>query len=92
MKNKHQAQRRQNTLKIPPNPMISHNTINNVGYRDTLNRVTDVLNLLTELDLSKGLSDETENGIFWVQLMVIDSVKYVSRALEETDRENTEDG
>ncbi len=42
-----------------------------------------MLNLLTELDLSKGLSPSMENGLFWVQLMVIDSVKYVSQALAQ---------
>jgi hypothetical protein len=41
-----------------------------------------VLKLLAELDLSEGLSPGAENGLYWVQLMLVESVSYVSSALE----------
>lgn len=75
----------ENAQKVPTNPIISINSENNVGYRDTLDRAADILRLLTELDLSSGLSPGAENGLFWVQLMLIDSLNYVSGALEETN-------
>ncbi len=74
--------------KIPPIPLIADNTSNNVGYRDTLDRVVDVMKLLTELDLSRGLSPGAENGLFWVQLMLIDSLRYVSKELKPDSPEN----
>ena len=59
--------------KIPTIPLIADSLGNNVGHRDTLNRVATVIQLLTELNLSEELSPETENGLYWVQLMLIDS-------------------
>jgi len=72
---------------IPSNPLVADNLGNNVGYRDTLDRVVAVLQLLAVLNLSEDLSPEAENGLYWVQLMLIDSVSYVSDALDnETDK------
>ncbi len=67
---------------IPSNPLIAVSIGNNVGHRDTLNRVATVLELLTEVNLSDELSSGAENGLYWVQLMLIDSVRYVSDALD----------
>lgn len=69
---------------IPPNPIIAANSANNVGYRDTLDRVAAVLQLLTELHATEGLSPKAETGHYWIQLMLIDAVKYVSEALGDT--------
>lgn len=66
---------------IPTIPLIADSLGNNVGHRDTLNRVATVIQLLTELNLSEELSPETENGLYWVQLMLIDSIRHVSDAL-----------
>ena len=65
----------------PPIPLVESNPTNNVGYQDTLDRIAAVLHLLTELDLSEGLSSKAENGRYWVHLMLIDSINYVSDAL-----------
>jgi len=62
--------------------LIADNVGNNVGYRDTLDRAVSVLQLLTELNLSEDLSPGAENGRYWVQLMLIDSLKYMSDALD----------
>ena len=67
---------------IPAIPLISDSQIRNVGYRDTLDRVVDVLKLLSDLDLSDGLSPKAENGLYWIHLTLIESLAYVSRALE----------
>ena len=68
---------------IPSNPLIADNLSNNVDYRDTLDRVVAVLQLLAVLNLSENLTPEAENGLYWVQLMLIDSVGYVSDALDD---------
>ena len=75
-----------NTLEIPPIPLISDNTPNNTGYRDTLDRVVSVMQFLTEMDLSKGLSPNAENGLFWVNTMLIDSLRYLSKELEPEEQ------
>ena len=67
---------------VPPNPIIAANSANNVDHRDTLDRVAAVLQLLTELNISEGLSPRAESGRYWIQLMLIDSIKYVSDALD----------
>ena len=74
--------------KIPSIPLIADNIGNNVGYQDTLDRVATVLQLLTELDLSGGLSPRAESGHYWVLLMLIDSVNYVSDALANKTTNN----
>jgi len=63
------------------NPLIAENLDNNVGFRDTLDRVAAVLQLLTEIDLSEEWSPRAKMGHYWVLLMLIDSVNYVSDAL-----------
>jgi hypothetical protein len=67
---------------IPPIPLIAHHPNRQVGHRDTLERVVSVLELLAELDYGKGLSPNAESGLYWVQMMLIESLNYVSRALE----------
>jgi hypothetical protein len=67
---------------IPPIPLISPHSGRQVGHRDTLERVASVLELLTELDYGKGLSPNAETGLYWVHMMLIESLNYVSRALE----------
>ena len=74
--------------KIPPIPLIADDLANNIGYRDTLDRVVSVMQLLTELDLSRGLSPKAENGLYWIQLMLIDSLSYVSDELESNEQKN----
>lgn len=68
--------------KIPANPLIAESSGKNVGYRDTLDRVAAILQLLTEMNLTEGLSTGAETGRYWIQLMLIDSVKYVSAGLD----------
>lgn len=75
-------------VKIPAIPLIADSPGNSVGYRDTLDRVAAVLQLLSEINLSEGLSSGAETGHYWVQLMLIDSVKYVSDALDKTTNDN----
>jgi len=65
----------------PPIPLIADESGNNVGYRDTLDRVAAVLQLLNEMDSSEGLSPRAKSGRYWILLMLIDSVKYISDAL-----------
>ena len=48
------------------------------------------MQLLTELDLSKGLSPRAEDGLYWVQLMLIDSINYVSDALAKPEHQAEE--
>lgn len=67
--------------KIPPNPLVTNCPKNSVGHRDTLDRVAAVLLMLTEMNLAEGLSPNAETGRYWVQLMLIDAVKYVSDGL-----------
>ena len=45
-------------------PLISDSQIRNVGCRDTLDRVVDILKLLSDLNLSDGLSPRAENGLY----------------------------
>ncbi len=73
---------------IPSNPLVADNLGNNVGHRDTLNRVVAVLQMLTELNISEEVSPEVGNGLYWVQLMLIDSVNYVSDALDTKTTHN----
>jgi len=49
----------------PPIPLIADESGNNVGYRDTLDRVAAVLQLLNEMDLSEGLSPRAKSGHYW---------------------------
>jgi len=73
----------------PPSiPLIADDSGNNVGYRDTLDRVVAVLQLLSEMDLSEGLSPRAKSGHYWILLMLIDSVKYVSDALIDETSDN----
>jgi len=68
----------------PPSiPLIADNSGNNVGYRDTLDRVAAVLQLMTEIDLSEELSAKAKSGHYWILLMLIDSVNHVSDALAD---------
>jgi len=74
---------------IPPSiPLIADDSGNNIGYRDTLDRVVAVLQLLSEMDLSEGLSPRAKSGHYWILLMLIDSVKYVSDALIDETSDN----
>lgn len=70
------------TNSIPAIPLVSDSPVRNVGCRDTLDRVVDVLKLLSDLDLSDGLSPRAENGLYWIHLTLIESLGYVSRTLE----------
>ncbi len=68
----------------PPSiPLIADNSDNNVGYRDTLDRVAAVLQLMTEIGLSGEMSARAKSGHYWILLMLIDSVNYVSDALAD---------
>ena len=76
-------------MKPPYIPLIEHELKNNLGHRDTLDRVSAVLHLLVTLDLSEGLSPKAQSGYYWIHLMLIDTVEYVSDALaHKTGDEN----
>jgi len=64
-----------------PFPLIAEDTDNNIGHQDTLNRVEDILQLLTELDLSEEWSTKAKTGHYWILLVLIDSIRHVSDAL-----------
>ncbi|PCJ89228.1 MAG: hypothetical protein COA54_00375 [Thiotrichaceae bacterium] len=66
---------------VPPSPLIAEDSGNNVGHQDTLNRIEDILQLLTELDLSEEWSAKAKTGHYWILLVLIDSIRYVSDAL-----------
>ena len=75
--------------KTPPSsPLIADHPGNNVGYRDTLDRVASILQLLTELDMSEGFSLKARTGHYWILLILIDSVNYVSDALSDEEKRN----
>ena len=78
----HSGQKTTGGCHIPPIPLISLHSGRQVGHRDTLERVASVLELLTELDYGKGLSPNAETGLYWVHMMLIESLNHVSRALE----------
>ncbi len=63
-------------------PLIAEDSGNNVCHQDTLHRVEDILQLLTELDLSEGCSAKARTGHYWIMLMVIDAVRHVSDELD----------
>lgn len=69
--------------KLPANPLVENCSGNIVGYRDTLDRVVAVLQLLNEMNLTEGLSSSAESGRYWIQLMLIDAVKCVSDGLDQ---------
>ena len=71
---------------VPPIPLIGHQSNRQVGYRDTLERVVCVIELLAEMDYGTGLSPKAETGLYWVQMMLIESLNYVSQALETETR------
>ncbi|PCJ86602.1 MAG: hypothetical protein COA54_07730 [Thiotrichaceae bacterium] len=62
-------------------PLIADDSGNNVCYQDTLDRVAAILQLLTELDSSEEWSPKAKTGHYWVLLILIDSVNFVSDAL-----------
>ena len=64
-----------------PSALIADDSGNNVGHQDTLDRVAAILQLLTELDLSEEWSPRAKTGHYWILLMLIDSVNYVSDSL-----------
>ena len=72
---------------IPPIPLISDHSNRQVGRRDTLERVICVIELLAEMDYGKGLSSKAETGLYWVQMMMIESLNYISQALAAEKRE-----
>lgn len=76
------AEPRQHGKPCPPIPLISQHSNHQVGHRDTLERVVSVLELLAELDYGKGLSPKAETGLYWVQMMLIESLNHVIRSLE----------
>ena len=67
---------------VPPIPLIGDNANHQVGRRDTLERVSCVIELLAEMDYGKGLSSKAETGLYWVHMMLVESLNYLSRALE----------
>lgn len=62
--------------KIPAHPIIS-----NTLHRDTLDRVTHIIELLEQLDLSDGLTANARSGLYWIHRMLADAVKHVSDGL-----------
>jgi len=84
--------KKENAQPRPPAiPLIAENLENNIGYRDTLDRIAAVLQLLTEIDLSEDWSPKAKTGHYWILLMLIDSVNYVSSALADEITETKEE-
>ena len=75
-------EKRRARLPIPTNPIIAGDSGSYVGHRDTLDRVAAILQLLTEQNAPDGLSPKAESGRYWIQLMLVDAVKYVSDGLD----------
>jgi len=69
----------------PTIPLIAENLGNNIGHRDTLDRIAAVLQLLIEIDISEEWSPKAKAGHYWILLMLIDSVNHVSSSLADKD-------
>lgn len=61
---------------FPGHPIISND------FRDTLDRVAHIIELLEELNLSEGLTPSARAGLYWIHRMLADTVKHVSDGLK----------
>lgn len=68
---------------LPRHPIVSE-----TFHRDTLDRVTHIIELLEQLDLSDGLAPAARAGLYWIHSMLADAVKHVSKDLAEPARED----
>ena len=63
---------------MPRHPIISQ-TLN----RDTLDRVTDIIELLEQMNLQDGMTPKARTGLYWIHCMLVDAVKHVNDGLRD---------
>ncbi len=69
-------------INLPASRIICDSENKVISHCDTLDRIASIMALLQELNLSEGLSPGAETGLYLVQSTLIDSVQYVSDALQ----------
>ncbi|GEM_PF-1739838 len=69
-------------LRVPKHPLISDHPVSIEAQRETLERVISVIELLKTLQIEEKLTPDAQQGLFYVQAMVAESVTYI-RALSE---------
>ncbi|MCG8380987.1 MAG: hypothetical protein MJA28_02025 [Gammaproteobacteria bacterium] len=64
---------------ILKHPIIRDKQVSNLTtQRDALERLAGIVSLLKEIDFTKGISDDAQYGIYWILVMVEESMEYLA--------------